>query len=92
MLCGRRIFTGLLELKRDPTFKKACFEFLTLPLYNVCSVHWRMFSTLEDVQYIGGCSVHEGERCSVSWRYHKYIEDIMSTLGGGGGGGGGGRQ
>ena len=45
-----------------------------------------MFSTLEDVQYIGGCSVHEGEGCSVSWRYHKYIEDIMSTLGGGGGG------
>ena len=36
-------------------------------LYNVCSVHWGMFSTLGGVQYIGGyheyiggCSVHRG--------------------------------
>ena len=25
-------------------------------LYNVCSVHWGMFSTLGGVQYIGGIS------------------------------------
>ena len=33
-----------------------------LTLYNVCSVHWRMFSTLGSVQYIGG--------------YHEYIGGI----------------
>ena len=37
-------------------------------LYNVCSVHWRMFSTSGDImmhvrgyqEYIRGCSVHRG--------------------------------
>ena len=28
-----------------------------ITLYNVCSVHWGMFSTSGDVQYIGGCLV-----------------------------------
>ena len=32
--------------------------------YNVGSVLWRLFSTLEVVQYIGGCSVHRGDNIS----------------------------
>ena len=32
--------------------------------FNVGSVLWRLFSTLEVVQYIGGCSVHRGDNIS----------------------------
>ena len=48
-----------------------------------------MFSTLGDVQYIGGCSVHRGDIKSTSGGYQEYIGgisrvhrgDIMSTSG-----------
>ena len=44
-----------------------------------------MLSTSEDVQYIGGCSVHRG--CSVDQRdimihvggYHEYVRGVFST-------------
>ena len=42
--------------------------------HNVGSVLWRLFSTLEVVQYIGGCSVHRGIT-SVLWG------DSFSTVG-----------
>ena len=42
--------------------------------YNVGSVHWRLFSTLEVVQYIGGCSVHWGDNIST-------VGDSFSTVG-----------
>ena len=45
-------------------------------LYNVCSVHWGMFSTSGDVQYIGGCSVHRRDTMSTSGGYHEYIGGI----------------
>ena len=41
----------------------------------MCSVHPGMFSTLEGVQYIGGCSVHRGDTMTT-------LGDIMSTSGG----------
>ena len=43
-----------------------------ITLYNVCSVHRRMFRTLVGVQYIVGCSVH--------WGYPVHRE-MFSTLG-----------
>ena len=36
--------------------------------YNVGSVLWRLFSTLEVVQYIGGYSVHRGDNISTVGR------------------------
>ena len=44
-------------------------------LYNVCSVHRGMFSTLGGVQYIGGISVHWG--CSVHWGIFSTLGDIQ---------------
>ena len=32
--------------------------------HNVGSVLWRLFSTVEVVQYCGGCSVHRGDNIS----------------------------
>ena len=32
-----------------------------------------MFSTSGDVQYIGGCSGHQGDTMSTSGIYHEYI-------------------
>ena len=57
------------------------FSSLTVnTLYNVCSVHWGMFSTLGDVQYIGGISWYMwGDTMSTLGdvqyigRYHEYI-------------------
>ena len=58
-------------------------------LYNVCSVHRRIFSTSGGVQYIGGYHEYIGGIMSTSEGYHEYIgecsvhqRDIMSTLGG----------
>ena len=41
--------------------------------HNVGSVLWRLFSTLEIVQYIGGCSVHRGDNIST-------VVDSFSTV------------
>ena len=53
-----------------------------ITLYNVCSVHWGMFSTSGDVQYIGGCSVHRGDIMSTSGGYHEYIGGYHEYIGG----------
>ena len=60
-------------------------------LYNVRSVHRRMFSTSGGVQYIGGyheyiggyheyiggCSVHRGDIMMNVGGYHEYIGDVQ---------------
>ena len=58
-------------------------------LYNVCSVHRGMFSTLGDVQYIGGYHEYIGGYHDECEGYHEYIggcsvhwRDTMSTSGG----------
>ena len=57
--------------------------------YNVGSVLWRLFSTLEVVQYIGGCSVHRGiasvhrgDSFSTSGDSFSTVGDSFSTVGG----------
>ena len=51
------------------------------------SVLWRLFSTVEVVQYIGGCSVHRADNISSvgnSFRtveVAQYSEDSFSTVG-----------
>ena len=61
---------SLLQNKHSSLFK----ENFIITLYNVCSVHRGMFSTLGGAQYIGWCSVHRGDIMST-------LGDIMSTLG-----------
>ena len=57
------------------------FRLARLTLYNVCSIHWGMFSTSGSVQYIGGMSsVHQG-MFSTSEKFMIHVGDIMSTLG-----------
>ena len=41
-----------------------------------------MFSTSGDVQYIGGCSVHQGDTMSTSGRYQEYIGGYHEYIGG----------
>ena len=41
-----------------------------------------VFSTSGDVQYIWGCSVHQGDTMSTLGGYHDYIGRVFSTLGG----------
>ena len=50
--------------------------------YNVGSVLWRLFSTLEVVQYIGGCSVHRGDNISTVGDSFSTVGDNISTCGG----------
>ena len=48
--------------------------------YNVSSVLWRLFSTLEVVQYIGGCSVHRGDDISTVGDSFSTVGDTFSTV------------
>ena len=48
--------------------------------YNVGSVLWRLFSTLEVVQYIGGCSVHWGDNISTVGDSFSTVGDSFSTV------------
>ena len=63
-----------------------CYSKEIHTLYNVCSVHWGMFSTSGGG---GGCSVHQGDTMSTLGGYHEYIggcsvhhRDIMMHVGG----------
>ena len=63
--------------------------FLKTTPYNVGSVLWRLFSTLEVVQYIGGItSVHVGITSvlwgitSVLWRVFSTVEGYLQYCGG----------
>ena len=48
--------------------------------YNVGSVQWRLFSTLEAVQYIGGIASELCGIASVPWRLLSTVEDNISTV------------
>ena len=78
----RRFSLGLEDFSRsrDKLFSRSV-EFLPIRgefqisiLYNVCSVHWGMFSTSGGAQYIGGYNEYIGG-CSV------HREDIMMYVG-----------
>ena len=60
----------------------SCQKKSIITLCNVCSVHRGMFSTSGDVQYIGGCSVHQGDTMSTSGGYHEYIGGYHEYIGG----------
>ena len=49
--------------------------------YNVGSVLWRFFSTLEVVQYIGGITSVLWGIASVLWRLFSTVGDSFSTVG-----------
>ena len=59
-------------------------------LQRMCAVLWTMFSTLEDIEYFGGCKVLESvqyyEGCSVlwgipsvQWRKFSIVEETHKT-------------
>ena len=50
--------------------------------YNVGSVLWRLFSTLEVVQYIGGITSVLWGIASVLWRLFSTVGGCFSTVGG----------
>ena len=53
-----------------------------ITLYNVCSVHWGLFSTSGGVQYIRGCSVHQGDIMSTLGAYHDECGGYHEYIGG----------
>ena len=53
--------------------------FISTP-YNVGSVMWRLFSTLEVVQYIGGITSVLWGIASVLWRLFSTVGDSFSTV------------
>ena len=84
-------------LRLQPCFKPVfALNEEVLTLYNVCSVHRGVFSTLGGYheyiggyhEYIGGCSVHRRDAMSTSGGYPEYIggcsvhrRDIMIHVG-----------
>ena len=55
------------------------------PVYNVCIIQRRTFSTLEGImstsggylEYIGGCSVHQRDIMIHGGGYHEYIGSVQ---------------
>ena len=83
-------FTLTSDLMTCVLYQPVCLQMVDrlTTLYNVCSVHRGMFITSGDVQYIEGCSVHQGDIMSTSGGYPEYIGgcsvhrgDIMMNVG-----------